>query len=387
MSIGSRLKQRRLNLGYSLDDVNKLLVANGTPISKAALSKYELEKSIPKASNLFHLCKVLDVSSEYFLKTNNFEVNWIAFRKTSKFTVKEENRIKSIAKEQIEAQIFLDGIIDNTKVETKLPNYKISSLEDAENVAEKLRNEWKIDSWPIESVTNLLEEKNIFVIDVSSEKRFDGLSGKADDKMPIIITIGENSTDRKRLNLSHELGHLILDIKDLDEEAAAFRFAGAFLIQKDIMFNTIGKKRRNIDIRELIILKEEYGVSIQALIRRCYDLEIINQTEYKRLNIYMRANGLHLLEPGSCDHKEIPSKIKSKLFRAISEGLTTESEVLSRFPGLSKDIRGDSMEYDLKEKADEMNKIMEESAKKLFDEYIDGGSLNDFEIYDDVMEV
>ncbi|HRX15438.1 MAG TPA: XRE family transcriptional regulator [Spirochaetota bacterium] len=387
MSIGSRIKQRRLNLNYSLDDLSRLLATKGTPISKAALSKYELGKSTPKALNLFNICNVLDTTPEYFLKNNTFEINWIAFRKTSKFTVKEENRVKSIAKEQIEAQMFLDGFIDNSKKKITLPKYKISTLEDAETAAEKLRTEWKLNSWPIESITSLLEEKEIFVVDVDSEKGFDGLSGYADGKIPIIITIGKNTADRKRLNLSHELGHLVLDIKNLKEEDTAFRFAGAFLIPKDCLFNALGHKRRHIDIRELIILKEEYGISIQALIRRCRDLDIINQQEYKRLNIYMRANDLHLVEPANCNNKEIPTKIKSKLFRAIAEGLTTETEVLSRFPGLSREIRGDLMVYSFKDKADEMNRIMEESAKNILDEYIDGGSLSDFEIFDDVMEI
>ncbi|MCF7945661.1 MAG: helix-turn-helix domain-containing protein [Spirochaetia bacterium] len=388
MTIGNRIKQRRIALGYTLDDVKELLKADGSPISKASLSKYELDKSIPKALNLYNLSKVLGVSSEYFLKKNNFEINWIAFRKTTKLTKREENRIKSIAKEQVEAQLFLNNILNIDNSEIILPKYQANSFDEIEEIAETIREEWKVFNWPIESITSLLEEQGIFVVDIESDFSFDGLSGIVDDSKPVIITVGEKSIDRKRLNLSHELGHLVLDNKDLDVEKAAFRFAGAFLIEKGSLYKAMGKKRRNIDIRELQLLKEEYGISIQALIRRCYDLDIINHAEFKRLNIYMRANRMHINEPGKILHKEIPIKIKRKLYRAISEGLTTESEVLSRFPNLSKDLNRDIMKNDWNnENEEEKNKALKESAKKLLNEYKDNGPLMDFDIYDDIMEL
>ena len=387
MTIGSRLKQRRLSLGYTLDDIKQLLSNNGVQISKAALSKYELDKSVPKATTLFYLSQVLNVSSEYFLKKINFEINWIAFRKTTKLNKKEEERIKFIAKEQVEAQLFLNDLIKED-IEYTLPRYEINSLEEIEKVAEDLRIKWKIFNWAIESLTSILEEKSIFIVDVDSNTGFDGLSGMIDGKKPIIISVGENTIDRKRLNIAHELGHLVLKTNKINEEKAAFRFAGAFLINKENLFNSIGKKRRNIDIRELLILKEEYGISIQALIRRCFDLEIINESEYKRLNIYMRSTGLHLKEPGNCKNKEVPTKVKSRLFRAISEGLTTESEVLSRFPNLSSEINGVIMISDWNNKSEEYKiKKLEESAVSLLDEYEEGGSLADFEIYDDIQDI
>jgi Zn-dependent peptidase ImmA (M78 family) len=388
MTIGSRLKQRRLSLGYTLDDLRLLVLKNGFKISKAALSKYELDKSIPRATNLFFLSQALSVSSDYFLKNTNFEINWIAFRKTTKLSKKEEERIKFIAKEQVEAQLFLNNLIKEGISEYNLPQFEVDTLEKADEVASEIRKDWKIYNWPIESLTSLLEERSIFIVDIDSNIGFDGLSGMVDGIKPIIITVGKNTIDRKRFNISHELGHLVLKSKNIDEEKVAYRFAGAFLIQKESIFNAIGKKRRNIDIRELQILKEEYGISIQALIRRCYDLEIINESEYKRLNIYMRTNGIHLKEPGMCKNKEVPTKVKSRLLRAISEGLTTESEVLCRFPNLSNEINGDIMGTVWDNITEESkNKKLEESAKILLSEYEKGGSLAGFDIYDDVMDI
>jgi Zn-dependent peptidase ImmA (M78 family) len=387
MTIGIRLRQRRLSLGYTLDDLRELIIKQGITISKASLSKYELNKSIPKATNLFYVAKALKVTPDYFLKETDFHIKWIAFRKTSKLTKTEENRIKYIAKEQVEANLFLSDIIDQPQSKTSLPEFNINSLEEADSAADSLRENWKINNWPIDSLTNLLEEKSVFIVDVDSTKGFDGLSGKIDDDMPLIITIGHNSVDRKRMSIAHELGHLVLKVNGLDEEKAAFRFAAALLMPQKCIISILGKKRHNIDIRELLLIKEEYGISIQALIRRCFDLDIISENEYRRLNIYMRSNGMYKNEPGNCTNKEVPIKIKSKLLRVISEGITTESEVFSRFPNLSAEIEGNDMLENLNEKTnDEKIELMEAAAKKISSEYSTNGSLDGFEIYDDIMD-
>ena len=387
MTIGNRLRQRRLSLGYTLDDVRDLIVKQGVTISKASLSKYELDKSVPKATNLYYVAKALEVTPDYFLKERNFQINWIAFRKTTRLTNTEENRIKYIAKEQVEANLFLSKIIDQNSENYDLPEYYISSLEEAETAADTLREFWKLSNWPIDSITNLLEEKSVFIVDVDSTKGFDGLSGTVDDKMPLIITIGHNSVDRKRMSIAHELGHLVLKIDGVDEEKAAFRFAAALLIPRECLISILGKKRRNIDIRELLLIKEEYGISIQGLIRRCYDLSIVSEQEYKRLNIFIRVNGMYKNEPGLCTNKEVPIKIKSKLLRVISEGITTESEVFSRFPNLSIEIEGDNLSENRVERNNsDIKEQLMIAADNISSEYGKDGSLYGLDIYDDIMD-
>ena len=387
MTIGSRLRQRRLSLGYTLDELKDLIQKEGHNISKASLSKYELDKSIPKSTNLWYISRILNTAPDYFLRKSNFEINWIAFRKNTKLTKREEDRIRYYAKEQVEARYFLTDLIGKDLKEVDLPKFKINSIKEIELTAEKLRSIWKINFWPIESITSLLEEKGVFIVHIDSEKDFDGLSGYVDDKYPIIISANLTTIDRKRLNIAHELAHLILEIDDLNEESVAFRFAAALLIPKEILFENIGNKRKNIDIRELIILKEEFGISIQALIRRCFDLNIITNNEYKNMNILIRSQGLHINEPGQCSNKETPSAITSKLLRAISEGLTTESEVLSRFPSLSHDMGNEDMVIDLRKNIINYNENqLSKAAQNVLDEYNENGNLTGFEINDDIMD-
>ena len=86
------------------------------------------------------------------------------------------------------------------------------------------------------------------------------------------------------MNLAHELGHLVIKTTEDEsfDETAAFRFGAALLIPRSVIFDRIGERRRTVDLRELILLKEEYGISVQALIRRCYDLNVISEWTYRQ---------------------------------------------------------------------------------------------------------
>ena len=100
-----------------------------------------------------------------------------------------------------------------------------------------------------------------------------------------MIVIKKSSwSERKRFNLAHELGHMILSPNPrVDEEKAAHRFAGAFLMPADVLRSEVGAHRSSISIGELVVLKERFGVSIQALAYRCKELGIISQAVFADL--------------------------------------------------------------------------------------------------------
>lgn len=237
-------------------------------------------------------------------------------------------------------------------------------------------------------MTSLLEKSGVLILELDSIDKFDGLSGIADNSLPVIVTIKNSSVDRKRLNIAHELGHLFLKMGDLDGEQAAFRFAAALLIPKLTMIEILGPKRNNIDLRELLLIKEEYGISMQALVKRCFDLQIISASTYKTMNIFIRSKGLHKKEHGVCYHKEVPTVTEGKLMRAIAEGYTTESEVMSRFPSLAHFVEhGRSVFTDwFTKSAYERDELLQSAAENAKELYEGNGPLADLEIVDDMWE-
>ena len=74
---------------------------------------------------------------------------------------------------------------------------------------------------------------------------FDGMAATVDG-IPVVVVGRGWPGDRQRFTLAHELGHLVLHgrlASDVDEEAAANRFAGAFLAPADEVRKELGEKR------------------------------------------------------------------------------------------------------------------------------------------------
>jgi Zn-dependent peptidase ImmA (M78 family) len=81
----------------------------------------------------------------------------------------------------------------------------------------------------------------------------------------------------------HELGHLLLSLNknftDKEVENACNRFAGAILVPKSKMVSELGQSRKMTSLQELAEIQKEWGISIQAIMYRAKDLDIISQAK------------------------------------------------------------------------------------------------------------
>ena len=59
----------------------------------------------------------------------------------------------------------------------------------------------------------------------------------------------------------------------MDEEQACNRFAGAFLFPRAAVFQALGKERRAVEWQELLLLKQQFQLSVGAICHRHKDLE------------------------------------------------------------------------------------------------------------------
>lgn len=100
--------------------------------------------------------------------------------------------------------------------------------------------------------------------------KFDGLQATVAGQ-PLIVVSSQWQGDRQRFTLAHELGHLLLAdrlAEGLDEEKACNHFASAFLLPGESVRQHLGAKRHSIEVRELYLLKHEFGLSMQACLYR-----------------------------------------------------------------------------------------------------------------------
>src|SRR3990170_4092845 len=163
----------------------------------------------------------------------------------------------------------------------------IRSVDEAEGAAENLRRSWNLGIDPIACMTGVLEDRRIHVLEIESGEKFDGMSAAAINEKgktvaAAVVTRSGVPGERQRLNLAHELGHLVLEIPGtIDAEKAAFRFGGAFLAPAREVYREVGTKRSFIRLEELLLLKLRFGMSLQALLYRFRDLGIIAETYYR----------------------------------------------------------------------------------------------------------
>ena len=114
----------------------------------------------------------------------------------------------------------------------------------------------------------------------------------------------------------------------LDEEKAAQRFAGAFLMPANALWAKIGKRRTSIGWSELFELKRVFGSSVQAITYRCKDLGIFTDALFRRLfNNFGRFSWRRppYKEPYAMEGEE-PKRFERITFRALAEGAISESK-------------------------------------------------------------
>ena len=82
--IADRLKQARIAIGMTQDEVVAALAEQQISLTKGGLSKYERGGSTPKATVLRALARVFGVDASFFLEEPSIQVQWLAFRKASR---------------------------------------------------------------------------------------------------------------------------------------------------------------------------------------------------------------------------------------------------------------------------------------------------------------
>ena len=326
--IGARIKQARLLAGMTQRELSGALGDAGYKITAAAISKYEKEKSYPSAQFMLLASSVLDVPSTYFMHQPEKTTEWIGFRCRSKLSETARNRIKAYAGDIAEVQAELRALLYPNN-QCTLPSVAVANLDDAEKAAGLLRDEWDVGNRPLDNLVQTAEDRDVIIIGWHDEtESFDGLSGWCGDR-PVAVVNTNFSLDRQRLTLAHEIGHLVLRASpeaETGEEKLAFRFAAALLIPEEHAYRELGCSRSQLNWGELQSLKRKYGVSMSAWVRRAFDLEIINHSVYKALNVDLRRRGWHKEEPVHYLGDEEPLQLNQMVRRAQAEGLVAPDQ-------------------------------------------------------------
>lgn len=175
---------------------------------------------------------------------------------------------------------------------------------------------------PIPHLITRLERNGLFVFALpDTPETFSAFSlwSDNDPRRPVLMVNSQQPGDRLRLSVAHELGHLVLhksprgNLGDLEKQAYAY--AREFLLPKEAMKREM---KRPVTLTGLADLKPRWGVSIQALIRCAFELEIASEGQYRYFSEQISKLGWRKREPENLD---IPTE-RPRLLRKLAEMTT-----------------------------------------------------------------
>lgn len=306
--IPSRIKEARLARGYSLSELSHLV-----GVSSQAISQYELGTVQPSSAVLMKMIEVLDFPLRFFKKSKpasnqEYSPSAVYFRSMKSASKKDKDAYQMRIGWADEVYDFLRNYIDFPAVD--LPDFSDLLNEDMDYaeitaIADRLRNHWGMGAGPIPNLVDLLQEKGFVICDIETgNKKIDAFSRWYNNVPYILHGTDKGSAVRARFDLAHELGHLIMhlnieqsqlsqkDVLDRVEDEANY-FAGAFLLPASSFAGEI----MSVSIEHFIMLKRRWKVSIAAMIKRCHNLNLINDNQVKNLFIQMNKRGIRIKEP------------------------------------------------------------------------------------------
>ncbi len=331
-----RLRQARTKAQLSMDELCRR--TNGA-VSRQAIFKYENREMLPDSTRLLKISDALGQDVDFFFRPLTFNVDTenISFRKTC-IKGKKLNTLKVTIQDAVERYLEIDDILGSEKIKFKPitpPKEKLSTVQDMEECARKVRNEWGISiKHPIFNTQLLLMQYGIDVIACEGVDKFDGVSLIAYDKPIIVLNSIVNQAERRRFTTMHELGHLLfnnymaeeLDIKQ--REKMCHTFASEMLLPTQVVTDLF-QGTRNVSLKELYCVQSIYGISVEAIMYRLRDMNIMTDKRYRSFCVIKSKPSVKKEINLSRYTEELIQAFDVKVYRALVQNLITESKASS----------------------------------------------------------
>lgn len=292
-----RLDEQRITLAREVRGLTKKELAHKTNKSPSAISQIERRLIRPDLETFVRISMALRVPTTFFIKRDNtskpIEIDACHFRSrasTSQIVRRQSARKGDLLIDLIEL-LEQKGIAFPEDNVSKF-SATVSSVEEIETIATRLRNHWEMGLGPIPNIVKLVESKGIIALPLhESCDKVDAYSTWRGKRACVFLSQSKTAS-RNRFDVSHELGHLILHEDkpgDRQTEREANRFAGAFLAPRE---SFAPECPRRWSLEAFRRLKDRWKVSIGALLMRAKDLGIMSQSSAQRAIIDLKRRHL-----------------------------------------------------------------------------------------------
>ena len=290
----------RLTLARERRGYTRKQLAEQIGVSSQSITAYESKLRVPDTDKLPHIAQVLTFPLAFFLgeEVELTAKEAVSFR--SRHALKAGQRDKALRTGDLATQFVSPALRRRFRFPiTDIPDF---SREDPERAARLLRQRWKLGLGPIHNMVHLLESKGVEVYWLEeSSPCLDAFCFWHNDLPFVLLNNARKAGDRDRFNLAHELAHLVLhrherDMDGANLEAEADTFASAFLLPSETFRY---ESPRYPLLNEYGPLKQRWGVSMQAMIRRGHDLGVFTDWYYEQAFKQLSSQGWRTQEPHS----------------------------------------------------------------------------------------
>lgn len=304
----------REGLGWSQSDL-----AAAAQLSQSFISKVENGLIDLDGPRLEQVATALNCPASLLVdatRIQGLEVTCLHHRRRhSKMTAAKKRQVEAVTNL---TRISVEGLLNGIDImpEAHLHRIDIDAVGDPGEIARQLRVAWRVPSGPIADLTRLLEAVGVVMVQRTlGTNAQDAVSTwpHEQDRPPVMLVNTGLPADRYRFTVAHELGHLVMHALPRDtQEAEADDFAAEFLApQEEIAPQLAGLTTAQIP--RLVELKQQWGISVQALIRRAKDVDAISDRQYRQFMMRIGQLGWRTFEPG-----EIPAEHPRTLERVIA---------------------------------------------------------------------
>lgn len=346
-----KLKEARESRGFTIRELAEKIGL----ITHQALSKYETGKATPPADILLSIMNLVNLPYDYFFSEEvcDSKQDIVYFRSKANTTTKLK-RIHEIKMAWV-IRIFkkLDTIIEFPTSDlpecfiNKRDFFQPTDFVEIEKIAIKMRRYWNLNDGPISDITHLFEKHGIVVSSIKSDNiSVDACSRWFNNKLFILIGNEQSASTRIKFTLAHELGHYLLHkyitkeefnqkeiYKRMEEEANYF--ASSFLLPA----TTFSEELFSHTLDYYLLLKRRWQVSVQAMIYRSKELNLINEFQASYLWKQIAKKGWRTKEPyDDTILSESPSLLKEAIDLIIDNRVKTRKQLCEEFKLSKLDI-------------------------------------------------
>ena len=304
-------------------------------VSKPNISKYEAGKMMPSSKAHIALARALGMDFDYFFRPVTVQITRPAdYRKKASLNRTDEKAINEEVMDKVERYMEIEDTLGvSMEFDYDLSDIIVSNEDDVKCVVARIRKDWNLGIGPLSNIIDMLEYHGLRVIEIEAPDAFDGMCVFVGEKKPVLVLNKHYTVERKRFSTLHELGHSVMRMNDSltqkEKESMCNYFAGEMLLSSEVLYRLFGRRINNtLFLNEVGRLQTQFGISIDAIIHKLKDEDILGDSLYTKF--WMKKNTNPKLkrwaQTSTYLGEETSYRFSRMVYRALANNLISEEK-------------------------------------------------------------